>query len=157
MEFIEARAAQRGFTLLELIVVVAIIALASASVVLAMRDSSQILLERDAQRLTVLLESARAQSRATGMVVRWQTTATGFAFSGLATGDLPSKWLSKSTRAVGNVTLFLGPEAIIGAQAFELTDTNQRGGTQAQNVRIATDGLRPFSIRPLTLQTKNIP
>jgi hypothetical protein len=91
------------------------------------------------------------------MVVRWQPTATGFAFSGLAAGGLPSKWLSESTRAVGNVTLFLGPEAMIGAQAFELTDTSQRGSAQAQNVRIATDGLRPFSIWPLPLQTKNTP
>jgi general secretion pathway protein H len=157
MKFIEAKAALRGFTLLELIVVVAIIAMASASVTLAMRDTSQILLERDAQRLTVLLESARAQSRATGMVVRWQPTATGFAFSGLATGGLPTKWLSESTRPVGDVTLFLGPEAMIGAQAFELTDTSQRGSAQAQNVRIATDGLRPFSIRPLPLQAKNTP
>jgi general secretion pathway protein H len=37
----------RGFTLLELLVVVAIIAMASAGVGFAMRDTSQVALERD--------------------------------------------------------------------------------------------------------------
>ena len=148
------RSVLRGFTLLELIVVIAIIAAASASVSLAMRDSSQTLLERDAQRLTVLLESARAQSRATGVVVRWQPTATGFVFDGMVPGVLSSHWLSETTRAVGPVTLLLGPEAMIGAQAFELMDTSKRDSAQVPTVRIATDGLRPFTIQPLPIQTK---
>ena len=55
-----------GFTLLELLVVIAIIAVATAGVSLSLRDSSQTALEREAQRLAVLFESARAQSRASG-------------------------------------------------------------------------------------------
>ena len=40
-----------GFTLLELLVVLAIVALASAGVGFALRDSSMVQLERDAERL----------------------------------------------------------------------------------------------------------
>ena len=53
-----------GFTLLELLVVVAIMALAMAGVGLALRDSGQTQLEREAERLAALLEAGRAQSRA---------------------------------------------------------------------------------------------
>lgn len=45
-----------GFTLLELLIVIAIMAMATAGVSLAMRDNAQTTLERDAQRLAVLLE-----------------------------------------------------------------------------------------------------
>jgi general secretion pathway protein H len=58
---------QRGFTLLELMVVVAIVALATAGVSLALRDSDATQLEREALRLSALLESARAQSRTSGV------------------------------------------------------------------------------------------
>ena len=57
----------RGFTLLELLVVISIMALATAGVGLAMRDGGQTQLEREAARLAALLESARAQSRAGGI------------------------------------------------------------------------------------------
>ena len=69
--------------------VVAIMALATAGVSLAMRDSAQTQLEREAQRLAALLESARAQSRASGVPVRWQPTETGFRFDGLPPENLP--------------------------------------------------------------------
>ena len=61
-----------GFTLLELLVVVAIIAFATAGVSFALRDSSATQLEREAQRLAAILEAARAQSRGSGVAVRWQ-------------------------------------------------------------------------------------
>ena len=147
-----------GFTLLELLVVISIIAAASAGVALALRDGTQTALDRDAQRLAVLLESGRAQSRATGVAVRWYTTDTGFVFDGLPNSTLPNQWLSKSTRAMtssstaGSVTLQLGPDPMIGAQEVRLIDASQNAGPQAALVRIATDGLRPFSI-----QTKEQP
>ena len=54
---------QRGFTLIELMVVVLIVALASGMVVFSLRDTQGIALEREGQRLAALLEYARAQSR----------------------------------------------------------------------------------------------
>ncbi len=70
--FFEQRSA--GFTLIELLVVIAIIAIAMAGVGLAMRYSGQATLDREAERLAALLESARAQSRASGVAVRWHVT-----------------------------------------------------------------------------------
>ncbi len=82
-----------GFTLVELMVVIAIIAIATASVGFAMRDGSQTTLEREAERLAVLLDSARAQSRASGAAVRWRVTPEGFVFDGLPPDALPTNWL----------------------------------------------------------------
>ncbi len=133
----------RGFTLLELLVVVAIMAMATAGVSLSLRDSSQTQLEHEAQRLAALLESARAQSRASGMPVRWHTTAQGFAFDGLPTQALPGRWLSADTLVRGPAALLLGPEPIIGNQSVTLTTASQPG----RSLRISTDGLRPFSVQ----------
>ena len=48
-----------GFTLLELLVVVSIIAIASAGVSFVIRDNSQTVLEREGERLAALLEAGR--------------------------------------------------------------------------------------------------
>lgn len=131
-----------GFTLLELLVVVAIIAVASAGVALTLRDTAGAPLERDAQRLAALLESARAQSRLSGRPVRWVATGDAFRFDGLAPGALPQQWLDEGTRAVGPAVLLLGPEPVIGAQSVVLTSAAHPDRT----LRIATDGLRPFRV-----------
>ena len=134
-----------GFTLLELLVVVSIIAIASAGVAFAMRDCAGAPLERDAQRLAALLESARAKSRLTGQPVRWVATPDGFRFEGLAPGALPQNWLSADTRVAGRGVLLLGPEPVIGPQAVDLASASVPG----ESLRVATDGLRPFAITPV--------
>ncbi|MGB4115649.1 MAG: prepilin-type N-terminal cleavage/methylation domain-containing protein [Polaromonas sp.] len=147
-----------GFTLLELLVVIAIMAVATAGVSLALRDTSQTALEREAQRLAVLFESARAQSRASGTTVVWRTTPDGFRFEGLPAGALPERWLSAGITVRGNGAVQLGPEPIIGRQAIEVVATSSGsafpdGATLSiqtqQVVRLATDGLRPFAIEVL--------
>jgi general secretion pathway protein H len=141
----------RGFTLLELLVVIAIMAMATAGVSLAMRDNSQTGLEREGQRLAVLFESARAQSRTSGVRVVWHTTDTGFQFEGLAPGALPSRWLAEGTTVRGTAAIQLGPEPIIGPQAVELLASQPTGQSAAQasrSLRVATDGLRPFTVQP---------
>ncbi len=142
-----AAAPPRGFTLIELMVVVAIVAIGSALVALALPDSQGRQLAREGERLTALLESARAQSRASGVPVRWRATSGGFAWDGLppGTAPLPTHWLDAQTGTVGRAELLLGPEPIIGAQAVVLA----RGGDTGQppqTLRIATDGLRPFHL-----------
>ncbi len=133
-----------GFTLLELLVVLAIVAMASAGVGFAMRDSSQVQLEREGERLAALLESARARSRVTGLPVRWRASAEGFAFEGLASAELPEQWLDPDTSVSGSASLLLGPEPIIGAQQVVLVSRRQ----PARRVRLATDGVRPFAVQP---------
>jgi general secretion pathway protein H len=132
----------RGFTLLELLVVVAIIAIASAGVSFALRDPQATQLEREAQRLAALLESARAQSRSSGVPVRWHPTETGFAFEGVPPDTLPQRWLVETTQARGTGMLLLGPEPIIGPQEVVLVTA----GLPGHSLRIATDGLRPFTV-----------
>jgi general secretion pathway protein H len=132
----------RGFTLLELLVVVAIIAIASAGVSFALRDSSETQLEREAQRLAALLESARAQSRSSGVPVRWYPVDGGFRFEGVPPQALPDRWLQATTHVRGTTTLLLGPEPIIGKQEVTLGSS----ALPERSLRIATDGLRPFAI-----------
>jgi general secretion pathway protein H len=137
-----------GFTLLELLVVVAIVAMASAGVGFALRDTSQVQLERDADRLAALLESARARSRVSGVAVRWRATPDGFLFEGLTASEppnsaLPTQWLDKNTSVAESTVLLLGPEPIIEPQAVLLISTLQLG----KSVRLASDGVRPFSVQ----------
>jgi general secretion pathway protein H len=131
-----------GFTLIEMLVVIAIIAIATAGVSLAMRDSGSAQFEREAQRLAALLESARAQSRSSGIPVRWYPTANGFRFDGLPPNTLPDRWLTDETQTRGAAALSLGPEPIIGPQEVVLVSSALPG----RSLRIATDGLRPFAV-----------
>ncbi len=125
-------------------VVVAIIALASAGVGFALRDGGQAQLDREADRLAALLETARAQSRASGIPVRWRPTADGFVFEGLPPGTLPDRWLAPGTAVVGGLPLLLGPEPLIGRQEAVLTLLARPD----RRLRVATDGLRPFAVVP---------
>jgi len=135
-----------GFTLLELLVVLAIMAVATAGVSLALRDSSQTSLEREAQRLAVLFESARALSRATGAAVYWHTTPDGFKFEGLPADAVPSHWLTAGMALREDKRVQLGPEPIIGPQFVDVVASAPLGQPE-RSLRVATDGLRPFSVQ----------
>ncbi len=138
-----AQANAGGFTLLELLVVVALIAIATAGVSLSMRDSADSALERDADRLAALLETGRAQARASGLPVVWRVSGTGFVFEGLPAPGLPQRWLSNTTRAQSDQAVILGPEPLIAPQAIGLTNTT----TATRTVWVVTDGLRPFKVQ----------
>jgi general secretion pathway protein H len=139
----------RGFTLLELLLVVAIVATASVGVSLSMRDSAQARLETEAQRLAAILESARAQSRASGVPVRWRATSNGFTLEGLTpdtTNALPQTWLESGVAASSERPLLLGPEPLIPPQSVRLWLT-ERPQTA---LRVTTDGIRPFAVQAAT-------
>lgn len=119
-------------------------AMATAGVTLVLQDSGDTALEREAQRLVALFESARAQSRAGGVVVRWHTTPGGFLFDGLPADALPTRWLTDGMTVRGNPSVLLGPEPIVGAQAIEVINSQQ----PQRAIRIATNGLRPFAVQP---------
>lgn len=144
---------EQGFTLIELLIVVAIVALAATLATLALRDPDASALEREADRLSALLEAARAESRASGLAVRWvpapasqavEESAPHFRFVGLpAALNLPQRWLTPQVRAevVGARSLLLGPEPLIGAQRVSLRLGDRR-------LTLATDGLGPFEPQP---------
>jgi general secretion pathway protein H len=143
---------QSGFTLMELMVVVAIIAIASAGVMFAIPDASATALEREALRLSALLDSARAQSRASGLAVTWKPTETGFVFEGIPkiknskTGEMedlvkyPNTWLNAETTVDPSSRLALGPEPVIAQQEVVLK-------YEERSLTLATDGIRPFAIK----------
>lgn len=146
-----------GFTLIELLVVVALIAVASAVASLALRDPAATRLEREAQRLSMLLDTARQQSRALGIPVRWRpvqdprerTDAQGrrvdFRFDGLPPqAEVPERWLSTPEDGQPEVilppqqpALVLGPEPMIPPQRLLLRLGQQR-------IVLQTDGIGPF-------------
>lgn len=151
-----APTAARGFTLIELLVVVALIAIASATVTLALRDPAAAMLDREAVRIAALLESARAEARASGVAARFElrtgqnerSFAAGemagapFRFIGLPdAARVPARWLDESTSAevIGATALILGPEPILPAQRLLLRLGDHR-------VVVATDGLGPFRV-----------
>lgn len=136
----------RGFTLIELLVVLALIAVASGLVSLAIRDPNATALEQEAARLAALLESARAEARASGLLVRWEPRSGGdskeFRFTGLpASVEMPAKWLAAgvSAEVVGAGAVVLGPEPLIGAQRIKLS-------IEDRHLTLATDGLGPFEV-----------
>ena len=136
-----------GFTLIELMVVVALIAVASAITSLALRDPASTRLDHEGARLVALLEAARTEARASGLAASWepriaQDGSTGFRFNGLPpTNDLPTHWLTDGVSAdiPGARAVLLGPEPMIGAQRIVLR-------LDEQTLTLATDGLGPFVV-----------
>jgi general secretion pathway protein H len=169
---------QQGLTLLELLVVLAIIGFAMAAVSLSLRDSSQTQIEREAQRLVAVLEAARAQSRTSGIALIWQATPEGFVIrpalspslssgttSGNAAGPIAARtetWLAAGTQAaVATVTattsstnntpanwVVLGPEPILAPARITLSVATANSAKPATSLSIGTDGLQPFQIVP---------
>jgi general secretion pathway protein H len=69
----------RGFTLLEVLVVVAIIAICSSLLIIAMPGEGA-LADKEARRLAALVEAATAEARASGQPIAWTAERTGYSF-----------------------------------------------------------------------------
>lgn len=139
--------ASHGFTLIELLVVIALIAIGTAAVSFSLRDSAQTVLERDAERLAALFESARARSRASGLPVKWHPQPlnnsgrpSAFVFEGLPPQTLSEQWLSPQIQVASNTVVVLGPDPIIGPQSVALR-------LKDFQLWVSTDGLKPFSVK----------
>ncbi|PQA84757.1 type II secretion system protein GspH [Limnohabitans sp. TS-CS-82] len=156
---------QQGLTLLELLVVLAIIGFSVAGVSLSLRDSNQTQLEREAQRLVAVLEAARAQSRTSGVALIWQPTAEGFVIrpaiapnQALSNSASPiatrtETWLTAGTQAAINTAtrtnlVVLGPEPILAPARITLSVATSNSAKPFPTLSIGTDGLRPFQVVP---------
>ncbi len=146
-----------GFTLIELMVVITLIAIATAGVSFAIRDNESTLLDREADRLSVILETARVQSRSSGVALAWLPLAQGFVVlpaSELKTSPLEieagriSLWLSSDmnvqivSKSVAVRSMLLGAEPMIAPSSVVLS-------LGARRVLVATDGLRPFAVQSI--------
>ncbi len=145
-------ASRAGFTLIELMLVIMLIAMASGVVALALRDSDANRLDQEGTRLAALLEAARAASRSSGLAVTFMlgpgdaASASDFRFVGLPPGTtLPTQWLNPGVQAqLGQAgAVALGPEPLIGAQRIVLRLGDQQ-------LVLASDGLGPFEPEPGT-------
>ena len=140
-----------GFTLIELMAVIAVIAIASAVASLALRDPAATRLEHEGARLVALLEAARTEARGAGLSASWQPQVdangvSGFRFVGLpASDESPTQWLTSGVTAdiPGARAVLLGPEPLIGAQRIVLR-------LDQQTLTLSTDGLGPFVVDPGT-------
>jgi len=136
----------RGFPLLELRVVVAMLAITVSIVSFAVPDPSSTRLEREAARLVAILESARMQARSGALTVLWVPQSKGdeadYQFIGLPQVLMPPlRWLTPEVRAevVGGRSIVLGPEPVIGAQSLVLR-------LEDRQLVIGTDGLGAFQV-----------
>lgn len=143
-----------GFTLVELLIVLAVVAVGLGLVAIALPDGDQARLDEEGERLAALIETARAESRVSGAPVVWlprraddpATDSAGqplqFRFIGLPRSlALPTRWLDARTAAqvVGAPQLVLGPEAILPPQRVRLTLGEHR-------LELVSDGLSPFGV-----------
>jgi len=140
------RTVSRGFTLLELMVVVAMIAITVSVVSFAIPDPSSTRLEREAARLVAILESARMQARSGALTVLWVPQSKGddndYQFIGLPAVLMPPlQWQTREVRAevIGGRSIVLGPEPVIGAQSLVLR-------LEDRQLVIGTDGLGAFQV-----------
>lgn len=132
---------QQGFTLLELLIVVTLIAIASSVAVLSIPSSASKQLQEEALRLSSLLEIARAQSRASGLAVSLHVQARGFTFEGMpSVQKLSNHWLYETTHAPKQ-RVQLGPEPVIAPQQLRLLSN------AGKTLVLVTDGVRPFEVQ----------
>jgi general secretion pathway protein H len=131
-------------------VVVAIVALAAGAAALALRDPDAVQLEREAERLALLLEEGRAEARAAGLAAAWLPVAgtpeqaAGFRFVGLPPGLLSQRqWLQPGVDAQvqGALAVTLGPEPLLPPQRVLLRLGDRR-------LEVASDGLAAFAVVP---------
>lgn len=139
------RSLPRGFTLLELLIVLAIIGVAAGSIMLGLRDSQETTLYKQAEQVAAALEVGRAQSRARGLAAEFAVNEEGFQVKDPSIAMDEKKltpWLAKGISVSGSLPVHLGPEPILPAQSIVIS-------LGEHSLRVGTQGLKPFAVEEL--------
>lgn len=163
--------ATAGFTLLELLIVVAVIALGTGLSILALRDSSRNQLEQEAARLSALLDVARVESRVSGVAITWRPLARGsapgagavnptarrdFIFepplwpsprmgSGNAPAPRPDAWPTTWLHEKTQAEVITADRLVLGPEPL-IPAQRVRLRLGEQQLTLTTDGLSPFRV-----------
>ncbi|MCS6810326.1 MAG: GspH/FimT family pseudopilin [Tepidimonas sp.] len=127
-------AASRGLTLLELLVVLAIVGVVSAALWTSWYTGADRRLDRQAETLQSQIEAVRIQARLRGQAVEWAWDEQGWSWRGLPSEALPElprrqTWLLPATAVHLEPTqaqLRLGPEPMGPPWRLELHHGAQR-------------------------------
>ncbi len=87
-----ARGGQRGFTLLELLVVLVIMAIGFATVVIALRPDPRSAVRQEGDRLAALLGMASEESDTRGAPLAWVGNDAGYEFQAREITDAGPEW-----------------------------------------------------------------
>ncbi len=143
---------QAGLTLLETLLALVILALATATLTWSMRPSGAFELEREAVALSARLQAARALAIATGHSIEWSVTADGYQFEGIPVSDsgqeqlqdaiLKShyRWTYSGVQVDARLPLVIPAEPLMAPVSIMLRLDDAR-------VEILSDGWRPFEVR----------
>jgi general secretion pathway protein H len=132
----------RGFTLLELLVVVAILAVAAATVALSVSPSDTRLMREETARLGALFRIAQDEARVSGRTLVWEADLEGYRFRPLdaeAARDWsdeilrPRSWPFTVSHIEGGRIVF-GREPLLDPATLRIT-------TAEREVRLALDAL----------------
>ena len=137
-----------GFTLIELMVVLAIVAVLTSVVAWSARPSIPHQLHQEGVRLAIWLQATHAQARSAGWSVQARAKTEGVELTGAGTeaGAAPRlTWIASSTQVVGPpVDLVLGPEPFLPAQQWVLGSSLD----PKARVRVWTDDTGPWKVDP---------
>lgn len=129
--------------MIELLVVLALLAVGSSLVVLNVRDSTQQQLQQETDRLMMVFENAKAQARSRSTPVRWRSDAQGFSLQTLPEQGPPlqsMRWLHPGTQ-VTPAEWVISSEPVQAASQFRI----QRGNN---SLTIKSDGVQAFKVSP---------
>ena len=111
------RLRHRGYTLLELLIVIAIIGIAAGAVTFSMRGHDSRQLAEEGERLAALFRMAQSDARVAGRPIRWQANLSGYRFSALGSDPAPmAEELARERRWPFEVRRVAMPELVFGRE-----------------------------------------